>query len=112
MPRAAKPNTQAAAKELIQAWWAQTGELPNYKLADWDPDTAAMCQMVLEVLSSGGTVVFRPGSGGRAIGVAIWAGDNRPPAKWFSDHDELNEYTRAIVSAAPKEHGGEPPKRG
>lgn len=111
MPRARKEDTQTAAKELIKAWWEQTGELPNYKLSDWDPDTAALSQAILELMSSGATVVLRPGSGGRAVGIAIWLGDNRPPAKWFGDHDELNAWTRAIVEAAPREHGGEPPKR-
>jgi len=92
-------------EELNKLWWVQTGERYDYHLYDWDPDTATWSQCLLELLSEGLTVVLRPGSGGRAVGIAIWQGDNRPPAKWFNDHDELNAWTAAILLAASQRRG-------
>jgi len=97
--RAKKPVT-TVPKEAIKQWWHQTGTQYEYKLSEWDPDTVTVVQAILELLESGLTIVIRPGSGGRAIGMAIWHGDDRPPAKWFGDHDEMNEYCRLIVEAA------------
>lgn len=97
--RAKKPET-TYPKVAIQQWWQQTGTQFEYKLSEWDPDTAIVVQAILELLEDGLTVVIRPGSGGRAIGIAIWQGDNRPPAKWFGDQDEMNAWCTTIVEAA------------
>lgn len=105
--RAKKPET-TVPKVAIQQWWHQTGTQYEYQLSEWDPDTATVVQAILELLDDGLTVVLRPGSGGRAIGLAIWKGDDRQPAKWFGDQDEMNEYCTNIVKLALARRKKEP----
>lgn len=96
----AKKETTTVPKAAIEQWWQQTGTQYEYRLSEWDPDTAVVVQAILELLEDGLTVVLRPGSGGRAIGMAVWQGENRPPAKWFGDQDEMNAYCGIIAQAA------------
>lgn len=100
MPRGNSDKPKTTPNAMFSQWWAQTGAEPEYVLHMWDPDTAVVVQSLLELLSDGLTVVFRPGSGGRSIGMAVWQGDNRPPAKWLYDQDEWNAYAENIVKAA------------
>jgi hypothetical protein len=48
------------------------------------------------VLSTGAAIFARPGSGGRAIGIAIWEGDTRHPAKWLYEASELDDWSQLI----------------
>lgn len=97
-----RPPTNAGVNPQV-LWYQVNDAIDVYGLSDWDPDTAAVTQALLDLTGAGLTVVLRPGSGGRALGVAIWQGENRPPAKWFGDQDEFNAWARGIVEAAAKE---------
>jgi len=74
-------------------------------LSDWDPDTALVTQAILEVVASGSTVVIRPGSGGRALGISIWEGDTRHPPKWVYDAEELTTWSQGICDISQRRKG-------
>lgn len=100
MPRGKDRGTEAAKRDQRRLLWAQLGETDAPALHHWDPDTSALCQAVLEVLATGATVVFRPGSGGRSVGVAIWEGDDRHPPTWLYEDDELTAWARKVCDRA------------
>lgn len=104
MPRAKRVETPAPVTAQNQLWFMQTGNAVEYRVADWDPDTATFTQAILEVLSQGVTVVLRPGSGGRSIGIAFWIGDNRQPPVWFYEHEELDAWAKKLVDGFQEEY--------
>lgn len=112
MPRAKRVPSTPARIAQDNLWAAITGAAPDYTVADWDPDAAAFLQACLEVAASGSSVFIRSGSGGRSLGIAIWEGDNRYPATWFGEHEELDEWTRRVVAAAELRRGGKPEPNG
>jgi hypothetical protein len=71
-------------------------------LSDWDADTAVVTQALLEIVSTGSTVVVRPGSGGRSLGVSIWEGDTRHPPKWLYDSEELTAWAQGICDISQR----------
>lgn len=75
----------------------------------WDPKTDVLADALLAIVASGATVVLRPGSGGRSIGVAIWEGDFRHPPTWLYDSEEMDNWGQAILRAARtnKEHAAD-----
>jgi hypothetical protein len=79
-------------------WAEQTGKPLEVGFLDWDPNTAQFFQAIMEVLASGAQVFLRPGSGGRSIGIAIWEGDDRHPATWFYEWEELDQWTAGVVA--------------
>lgn len=100
MPRA-KRVPSSPARQLHERLWAEVAGAPlEYSLADWDPNAAQFLQAVLEIVNTGASVFIRPGSGGRALGIAIWEGDDRYPATWFSEFEELDAWTKRVVEQA------------
>jgi len=96
MPRKAPTPAEAAATGQRNILWGMGHDPAARALTNWDPDTARLVQAILLVVESGATLVIRPGSGSRSIGVAIWEGDMRHPPTWVYDEDELNTWAQRI----------------
>jgi hypothetical protein len=98
MPRGKADSARAEAiKTQNTLLWGQTGKLPEYSLTEWDIKTEAMVTALLEVLSTGASVLLRPGSGARSIGWAIWEGDARHAPKWLYSDEEVDEYVAGLL---------------
>jgi hypothetical protein len=82
---------------------AGADQLPG--VSEWDPKTEALVQALLEIVSSGSTVVLRPGSGGRALGVAIWEGDERHAPMWCYDAEELDHWAARVLAMIEQRSG-------
>jgi hypothetical protein len=96
MPRSNKGQQQNAAAEQRALLWGMNGAAVLPTVAEWDPKTEPLVQAILQVVSSGATIVFRPGSGGRAMGVAIWEGDVRHSPTWVYDAEELDTWAEKV----------------
>lgn len=97
MPRAAgKPKSEAVTRER-QLMWAQAGQYNVPTLRDWDPKQVQLVEALLGILESGATVVLRPGSGGRSVGVAIWEGDFRHAPTWMYEAEEIDTWAESIL---------------
>lgn len=102
MPGGRKPEKKSPLHELAHLIYLQTGEVPDFQLASWEPRYQELVDALFEVVGQGYTLVLRPGSGGRALGLAIWNGDSRPPAKWFYDQDELDAWADNVLAVKRK----------
>lgn len=100
MPRKSESPPVKPVVTQWNAWWLVTGEEYEPKLHEWDPETTAFTQALLELLDDGLTIVLRPGSGGLSIGVALWKGDQRDPPIWFRDQDTLDTWTKTVTERA------------
>lgn len=100
MPRAKRVPSTPARRQFESLWAEVAGKPLEYTLADWDPDAAALVQAILEIVGSGASVFMRPGGGGTTLGIAIWEGDERHPATWFTEHEEVNQWAARIVEVA------------
>lgn len=99
MPRGnGDSKRQQAKSEQARLLWGSGGGRSEPTLPEWDPKSEPFTQAVLEVVASGATLVFRPGSGGRAMGVAIWEGDVRHAPKWCYEADELDQWASWVLS--------------
>lgn len=98
MPRK-KSEPVLTAQTMFAELYAQLGAVPDYTCADWDPDMQAFGQAILEVVGKGGTLFVRGGSGGQSVGIAIWEGDTRHPAKWLQDAEGINAWAEAVLKA-------------
>lgn len=101
MPREKKPSV-TTADSIFATIAQQLGGVPDYTCADWDPDMQAWGQALLEVVAQGGTLFIRSGSGGQSLGIAIWEGDTRHPAKWLQDADGIDAWSHAVLAVVPK----------
>lgn len=104
MPRQ-KKDPVLDAQSIFSTIMSQLGGVPDYTCADWDPDMQDFGQAVLEVVAKGGTLFIRSGSGGQSVGIAIWEGDTRHPAKWLQDADGINEWARAVLAVTKQKRG-------
>ncbi len=106
VPRPNKDGSPSTAKSAqASLLWAMGVDSNSKSLSDWDPDTAVVAQAILEVVESGSTVVVRPGSGGRALGISIWEGDTRHPPKWVYDAEELTTWARGVCDISQRRKG-------
>jgi len=96
MPRGSGKPATPAQQEQRRLLWAMTGVVEGESLRQWDPKAQAFAEAILDILSTGAAIFMRPGSGGRAIGIAIWEGDTRHPAKWLYEASELDEWSQLI----------------
>jgi len=80
--------------------WGMNGATQAPSLTQWDPKQESFVEALLEVLASGATIVLRPGSGGRSIGVAIWEGDTRHAPQWCYEAEELDNWSQGIILLA------------
>jgi len=102
MPARGGKRTPDHIVEERRLIWNQGGGRNEPPISDWDPKPEPWAQAILEIVASGCTVVFRPGSGNRSMGIAIWEGDARHPAKWVYDSVELDEWASEIVDQAKR----------
>lgn len=96
MPRKNANQQPTAKSEQSRLLWIQTGEIHYAAPNEWDPKPEQLVQAILEVVASGATLVIRPGSGARSIGLAIWEGDTRHAPSWVYDAEELDEWAARI----------------
>jgi hypothetical protein len=96
MPRTGRGQSTPAVTEQRALLWGMNGSEVLPTVAEWDPKTEPLVQALLQVVASGATVVLRPGSGGRAIGVAIWEGDVRHSPTWVYDAEELDTWAEKV----------------
>jgi hypothetical protein len=97
MPRAKGGRETAAKLAQNGALWGDYGTRDVYELTGWDFKQEPFIEALLEVLSSGATVVFRPGSGGRSIGIAIWEGDIRHAPMWCYGSEEIDRWAEDVI---------------
>jgi hypothetical protein len=102
MPRGRLGDQQGGrltpAQAQRQILWAQTHQHHANSLANWDPKTDQLVEALLTVLATGATLVLRPGSGNRSVGVAIWEGDVRHAPEWCYEAEELDAWAEWVIS--------------
>lgn len=97
MPRGVSRQVTPVRQEQRRLLFEMVGEQEGEGLRQWDPKAGPFMEAVLGILGSGAAIFLRPGSGGRAIGVAIWEGDTRHPAKWVYEAEELDDWALVIL---------------
>lgn len=97
MPRGSGRQTTPVQLEQRRLLFEMLGGHEGDGLRQWDPKAGPFTEALLGILSTGAAVFLRPGSGGRAIGVAIWEGDTRHPAKWVYESGELDDWSLLIL---------------
>jgi len=100
MPRRGKGDETPAAKEQRVLLWGSYGKIAQPELSSWDPKQEPLIEALLTVVESGATLVLRPGSGGRALGLAIWEGDFRHPPVWVYTAAELDDWASEVIERA------------
>lgn len=104
MPRAnGKSNQPTPKSEERRLIYAQFGAYPESSLADWDPKGQKFSEALLQVVADGATVVLRPGSGGRSVGIAIWEGDVRHAPQWCYEAEEIDQWADAVLAVHQRE---------
>lgn len=98
MPRPTRSQKPEAITQERQLIWAQFGSYNHATVGDFDPKAAPLVEALLHIVSTGATVVLRPGSGGRSLGVAIWEGDARYAPTWLYDSEELDNWAATVLS--------------
>lgn len=97
MPRGSGKQVTPAVLDQRRLLWEMTGSIGGEGLRQWDPKAQSVVDALLAVLSTGAALFLRPGSGGRAVGIAIWEGDTRHPAKWLYEAQELDDWSLLIL---------------
>jgi hypothetical protein len=98
MPRAKGVPSSPGRRVFESQWAAQAGRPLEFDLLDWDPKPNKLFDAVMQVLASGAQVFIKPGSGGRSFGIAIWEGDDRHPATWFYEVEELDAWCEGTIA--------------
>jgi hypothetical protein len=91
------PRETPAKLEQNRLMWGTFGKGAALSIAAWDCKSADLVQALLEVAATGSTVVLRPGSGGGALGIAIWEGDTRWPPTWCYTSEEVDAWAWAVL---------------
>jgi hypothetical protein len=98
MPRdRGKPKETPEKLAQNRLMWGTFGKGTKISVASWDPKQVEVVQAILEVVASGSTVVLRPGSGGGALGIAIWEGDTRWPPVWCYTSEEMDAWANGVL---------------
>lgn len=97
MPRGSARPITPIRQEQRRLLFDMTGSHDGESLRQWDPKANPLVDALLGIVASGAAVFIRPGSGGRAIGIAIWEGDTRHPAIWCYEAEELDDWARIIL---------------
>lgn len=96
MPRGSARQVTPAQQQQRKLLFEMTGDHDGSELLHWDIQTEPFVEALLGIVSTGAVVMLRPGSGGRALGIAIWEGDVRHPAKWFYETAEVDDWSLLI----------------
>lgn len=99
MPRKTTPRETEQKLAQNAAMWAIFGKKTTVLVSGWDPKQIQLVDALLSIVASGSTVVLRPGSGGGAVGIAIWEGDTRHPAVWCYTSEEMDEWSGTVLEA-------------
>lgn len=103
MPRAKGVRETPAKLAENRTIWGQFGKTDvGYAITGWD-FKPSFVEAILEVLQSGSTVVLRPGSGQRSIGIAIWEGDFRHPPTWCYQPEEVDMWAESIMERVKRQ---------
>jgi len=97
MPRGSGKQATPAVQAQRRLLFELVGEHEGEGLRQWDPKAVPLVEAILGIVSTGAAVFIRPGSGGRALGIAIWEGDTRHPAKWLYEVQELDDWALIIL---------------
>lgn len=97
MPRKPANNQPTTKSEQRRLMWGQVGAGTAPELASWDPKGDQLVEALLAIVATGATVVIRPGSGARSIGIGIWEGDERWPPTWLYDTEEVDQWSWKII---------------
>lgn len=100
MPGRRSPKDSPAKALQNQLLWAQDPSGSFAGLDNWEPRGEEFTQALLAVLATGSAIFLRPGSGGRAIGIAIWEKDFKHDAQWCYDDEEINLWSQDINQRA------------
>lgn len=99
MPRGKKTQETPAKLEQNRLMWATYGRDARIMPVSWEVKEAQFAEAVLAIVSSGASVFLRSGSGGGAVGVAIWEGDVRHPATWCYTSEDLDAWSADVLDA-------------
>lgn len=97
MPRGSGSRVTPVVQEQRRLLFDMVGQHEGEHLRQWDPKCGPLVEALLGIVDTGAVVLLRQGSGGRALGVAIWEGDVRHPAKWVYEAAELDEWAQVIL---------------
>lgn len=97
MPRGSGKQVTPVRVEQRRLLFEMVGEHEGESLRQWDPKAGPIVEAILGIAGSGAAIFIRPGSGGRALGIAIWEGDTRHPASWFYEAEELDDWAHRIL---------------
>lgn len=97
MPRPVKPKETPEKLAQNRLMWGTFGPTTVLSVTSWDAKQVQLVDAILEVVASGSTLVVRPGSGGGAIGIAIWEGDHRHPPVWCYTSDDVDAWAAGVL---------------
>jgi hypothetical protein len=98
MPRSKSASETPSKLQQNVALWGTFGKSSVLQVASWDPKQVEWVQAILEVVTTGATVVIRPGSGGGSVGIAIWEGNDRWPPRWCYMSEDIDEWAAEVLA--------------
>lgn len=107
MPRARSDNGKSPEEDQFSLLWKQLGEKPDQNIRGMDFDAALLMQAILDVVDAGNTVVFRRGSGGESLGIAIWTRQKQNDPVWCSSDERVEAWAKGAIQVAKKLRGEE-----
>lgn len=97
MPHKPKvPNQPTSKSEQSRLLFLQ-GTKVEITVANLDPKPEPFVQALLLLMAEGMTVYLKPGSGGRALGIGGWAGEDRVPYTWLYDEEEIDSWSAKVI---------------